>query len=53
MEALPVMFSGRTNAFAIVFGLDHANVGGFFTYLALEYPQTASVAMYRKIIRHA
>lgn len=50
LEALPLMFSGRTNAFAIVFGLKNANVGGFLTYLALEYPQTAAIGIYRKLI---
>jgi len=45
-EALPLMFSGRANAFDIVFGLKHADFGGLFTYLALEYPQTAAVGIY-------
>lgn len=51
LDALPAVFSGRTNAFAIVFGLQNANVGGFFSYLALEYPQTAAIGIYRKLSR--
>ncbi|MBQ8496521.1 MAG: hypothetical protein IJ489_03580 [Clostridia bacterium] len=49
LDALPVVFSGRTNAFAIIFGLQNANIGGFFSYLALEYPQTAVIGIYRKL----
>ena len=48
VEALPVLFSGRANAFAIVFGLKNADIGGFFCYLALEYPQTAALGVYGK-----
>ena len=51
MDALPSVFSGRTNAFAIVFDLQDADIAGFFTYLALEYPQTAAVGIYRKLSR--
>ena len=50
-EALPLMFSGRTNAFGMIFGLKNADVGGFFTYLALEYPQTAAVGIYDRTER--
>ncbi len=46
VEALPVLFSGRANAFAIVFGLKNADIGGFFCYLALEYPQTTAIGIY-------
>lgn len=49
LDALPVVFSGRTNAFAMMFGLQNANLGGFFSYLALEYPQTAVIGIYRKL----
>ncbi len=49
-EALPMAFSGRNNTFSLIFGLGHANLGGFFTYLALEYPQTATVGIYTKLI---
>lgn len=48
VEALPVLFSGRANAFAFVFGLKNADVGGFFCYLALEYPQVAAIGVYGK-----
>ena len=48
-EALPMAFSGRNNTFALIFGLENANLGGFFTYLALEYPQTATVGIYTKL----
>ncbi len=48
VEALPVLFSGRANAFAFVFGLKNADVGGFFCYLALEYPQAAAIGIYGK-----
>ena len=51
MDALPAVVSGRTNAYAIVFDLQNADVMGFFTYLALEYPQTAAVSIYRKLSR--
>lgn len=51
LDALPSVFSGRTNTFAIVFGLRNANICGFFSYLALEYPQTAAVGIYRKLFR--
>ena len=51
LDALPAVYSGRTNAFAIVFGLQNADIGGFFTYLALEYPQTAAIGIYRKLSR--
>ncbi len=51
MDALPAAVSGRTNAYAIVFDLQNADVVGFFTYLALEYPQTAAVSIYRKLSR--
>lgn len=50
-EALPLMFSGRANAFGMIFGLKNADVGGFFTYLALEYPQTAAVGIYDRTER--
>lgn len=50
-EALPLMFSGRANAFDIVFGLENTDLGGFFTYLALEYPQTAAVGLYDRTER--
>ena len=49
MEALPILFSGRTNAFSIVLGLRNANLGGLFCYLALEYPQTAAIGIYRRL----
>ena len=49
-EALPMVFSGRNNTQALVFGLKNANLRGFFTYLALEYPQTATVGIYTKLI---
>ena len=49
MEALPVLFSGRTNAFSIIFGLQNADFKGLFCYLALEYPQTAAIGIYRKL----
>ena len=49
VEALPILFSGRTNAFSLVFGLQNANFKGSFSYLALEYPQTAAIGIYRKL----
>ena len=52
-ETLPVAFSGRNNTIALIFGLKNANLGGFFTYLALEYPQTATVGIYTKLISGA
>lgn len=52
-EALPMAFSGRNNTFALIFGLKNANLIGFFTYLALEYPQTATVGIYTKLISGA
>ena len=52
-EAIPMAFSGRSNTLSLVFGLENANVGGFFTYLALEYPQTAAVGIYTKLISGA
>jgi len=52
-EALPMAFSGRNNTLALIFGLKNANLGGFFTYLALEYPQTATVGIYTKLISGA
>lgn len=51
IDALPMIFSGRANTFSIVFGLQNANVNGFFSYLALEYPQTAAVGIYRNLSR--
>ena len=51
MDALPSVFSGRTNTYAIVFDLQDADMVGFFTYLALEYPQTAAIGLYRKLSR--
>ena len=52
-EALPTAFSGRNNTFALIFGLKNANLSGFFTYLALEYPQTATVGIYTKLLSGA
>ena len=52
-EALPMAFSGRNNTQALIFGLKNANLGGFFTYLALEYPQTATVGIYTKLVSGA
>jgi hypothetical protein len=52
-EAIPMAFSGRSNTFALIFGLENANIGGFFTYLALEYPQTAAIGIYTKLISGA
>ena len=52
-EALPTAFSGRNNTFDLIFGLENANLGGFFTYLALEYPQTATVGIYTKLMSGA
>ena len=49
MEALPVLFSGRTDAFSIALDLSCANVAGLFCYLALEYPQTAAIGFYRRL----
>ena len=49
LEALPVLFSGRMNTFSIVFGLKNANIKGLFCYLALEYPQTAAIGIYRRL----
>ena len=49
VEALPLPFSGRTNAFSLVFGLRDADYKGLFSYLALEYPQTAAIGIYRKL----
>lgn len=49
VEALPLAFSGRSRAFAIVFGLQNADLGGLFCYLSLEYPQTAAIGIYRKV----
>ena len=49
LEALPVLFSGRTNTFSIVFGLKNANIKGLFCYLALEYPQTTAIGIYRRL----
>lgn len=46
VESLPILFSGRANAFNMVFGLKNAELSGLFTYLALEYPQTAAVGIY-------
>lgn len=51
VEALPLMFSGRANAFDIVFGLEGAKRNGFFTYFALEYPQAAAVGIYDRTER--
>ena len=48
IEALPVLFSGRANAFAFVFGLKNADISGFFCYLALEYPQATAIGVYGK-----
>ncbi len=48
-DSLPIVFSGRTNAFSIVFGLREADFKGLFCYLALEYPQTAAIGIYRKL----
>lgn len=50
VEALPVLFSGRAGTFSISLGLGGANVGGLFCYLALEYPQTAALGLYRKLL---
>ena len=50
VEALPILFSGRTNAFSLVFGLQKADFKGLFCYLALEYPQTAAIGIYRKLL---
>ena len=52
-ESLPMAFSGRNNTIALIFGLKNANLGGFFAYLALEYPQTATVGIYTKLISGA
>ena len=52
-EALPMAFSGRNNTIDLIFGLKNANLCGFFTYLALEYPQTATVGIYTKLISGA
>ena len=49
VEALPVLFSGRADSFSITLGLDGADIGGLFCYLALEYPQTAAIGLYRKL----
>lgn len=52
-EALPMAFSGRNNTMDLIFGLENANLSGFFTYLALEYPQTATVGIYTKLLSGA
>jgi len=49
VEALPVLFSGRADSFSITLGLDGADIGGLFCYLALEYPQTAAIGLYRRL----
>ncbi len=48
-ESLPTMFSGRNNAFSVIFNLTNANINGFFCYLALEYPQITAIGIYQKI----
>lgn len=49
VEALPMLFSGRSGAFSIVIGLGGASLGGLFCYLALEYPQTTAIGVYRRL----
>ncbi|MBR6743872.1 MAG: hypothetical protein IKM00_01460 [Clostridia bacterium] len=49
VEALPILFSGRAHSFSLVFGLQNADFRGLFAYLALEYPQTAAIGIYRKL----
>jgi len=50
MEAIPDAFSGRTNAFSIALGLQNADFEGLFCYLALEYPQTAAIGFYHRLM---
>ena len=51
LEALPVLFSGRADAFDMIFGLSSADFAGFFSYLALEYPQMAAIGIYDRTER--
>lgn len=51
VEALPVLFSGRTGAFDMIFGISGADFAGFFSYLALEYPQATAVGIYDRTER--
>lgn len=47
--SLPLSGGGRDNSFGIIFGTDGAQIGGFFCYLFLEYPQFSPVGFYTEI----
>ena len=47
--SLPLSSGGRENSFGIIFGIDGADLAGFFCYLLLEYPQFSSVGIYTAI----
>ncbi|MBO5022886.1 MAG: hypothetical protein J6D11_01005 [Clostridia bacterium] len=47
--SLPLSGGGRDNSFGIIFRTDGAQIGGFFCYLFLEYPQFSSVGLYTDI----
>ena len=47
VDAIPQMFSGRENTFALVFSFtEQTDTDGFFCYLMLEYPQAAARGIY-------
>ena len=47
--SLPLSGGGRENSFGIIFCTDGAQIGGFFCYLLLEYPQVSAVGFYTEI----
>lgn len=47
--SLPLSSGGRENSFGIIFGIDGADLSGFFCYLLLEYPQFSAVGLYTAI----
>ena len=47
--SLPLSGGGRENSFGIIFCTDEAQIGGFFCYLLLEYPQVSPVGFYTEI----
>ncbi len=47
--SLPLSGGGRDNSFGIIFRTDGAQIGGFFCYLFLEYPQFSPVGLYTEI----